>query len=50
MKSNTVKKTAVKPAPAKKLPFSFQRLFDKWLLPVVFVAILGLFAWAIWRH
>ncbi len=50
MKSNTAKRSAVIAAPAKKLPFTFQRLFDKWLLPVVFVAIGSLFVWAIWRH
>ena len=50
MKSNTTKKPAVKAAPIKKLPFTFQRFFDKWLLPVLFVGISSLFVWAIWRH
>ena len=30
--------------------FSIQRMFDKWFLPIVFVAIGSLIVWAIWRH
>jgi hypothetical protein len=37
-------------APAQKAPFSIQRMFDKWFLPIVFVAIGSLIVWAIWRH
>jgi flagellar biosynthesis/type III secretory pathway M-ring protein FliF/YscJ len=50
MKTNTAKKPAVKTAPAKKVPWTFQQFFDKWLLPVLFVGIGSLIAWAIWRH
>ncbi len=50
MKSNTVKRPAAKPVPAKKSPFTLQKLYDTWMLPVLFVAISSLFVWAIWRH
>ena len=50
MKSTTAKKGAVQPAPVKKLPLTFQRLVDTWLLPVMFVAIGSVIVWAIWRH
>ena len=51
MKTNTAKRPAVKTAPAKKkVPWTFQQFFDKWLLPVLFVGIGSLIAWAIWRH
>ena len=50
MKSTTLKRPAPKPAPAKKLPVTFQRLFDKWSLPFLFVAIGSLMVWALWRH
>ena len=49
MKTTPSKKTAAK-APPAKTPFTFQRLFDKWLLPVLFVAIGSVIVWAIWRH
>jgi len=48
MKSNQAKRVA--PAPAKKLPWTFQRFVDKWFLPFLFVAIGAVIAWAIWRH
>jgi hypothetical protein len=37
-------------APAQKAPFSIRRSFDKWFLPIVFVAIGSLIGWALWRH
>jgi hypothetical protein len=46
MKSNPLKKSA----PAKKLPRTFQQLFDKWFLPFLFVAIGSVMVWAIWRR
>jgi hypothetical protein len=49
MKTTPSKKTAAK-APSAKTPFTFQRLFDTWLLPVLFVAIGSVIVWAIWRH
>jgi hypothetical protein len=50
MKTTPSKKTSVKAPPAKAPPLTFQQLFDKWLLPVVFVAIGSVIVWAIWRH
>jgi hypothetical protein len=50
MKSTTAKRSAVQPVAAKKPPMTLQRFFDKWFLPVVFVAIGSLIVWAIWRH
>ena len=50
MKSNTAKRTAVKAVPAKKPPLTFQKLFDTWMLPVLFVAISSVIVWALWRH
>ena len=50
MKSTTAKRPVAKAAPTKKLPFTIQRFFDKWPLPVLFVGIGSLFVWAIWRH
>jgi hypothetical protein len=50
MKTTPSKKTVAKAPPANKPPVTFQRLFDKWLLPVLFVAIGSLIVWAIWRH
>ncbi|MGC8642715.1 MAG: hypothetical protein ACP5XB_22890 [Isosphaeraceae bacterium] len=50
MKTTTSKKTAAKAPPVKKPPVTFQQLFDKWMLPVLFVAIGSLIVWAIWRH
>jgi hypothetical protein len=44
---NPPKKSA---PPEKKPPFTIQRFFDKWFLPVVFVAIGSLIGWALWRH
>jgi hypothetical protein len=44
MKTNPPKKVA----PAKKLPWTFQRLFDKWFLPSLLVAIGGVIVWALW--
>jgi hypothetical protein len=49
MKTTPSKKTVAK-APPAKTPFTFQQLFDKWLLPVLFVAIGSVIVWAIWRH
>jgi hypothetical protein len=46
MKTNSPKATA----PVKKTPLTLQKVFDKWFLPVVFVAIGSVIAWAIWRH
>ena len=46
MKSNTAKRPAAQAPPAKKLPWTFQRFVDKWLLPVLFVAIGSLIVWA----
>jgi len=46
MKTNSPKATA----PVKKAPLTLQKVFDKWFLPVVFVAIGSVIAWAIWRH
>jgi hypothetical protein len=37
-------------APSKPVPWTLQRFFDKWFLPVVFVGIGSLIVWAIWRH
>ena len=45
MKSNTAKRPAAQAPPAKKLPWTFQRFVDKWLLPVLFVAIGSLIVW-----
>jgi hypothetical protein len=50
MKTTTSKKPVAKAPATKKPPFTFQQFFDKWFLPVVFVAIGSLIAWAIWRH
>ncbi len=36
-------------APAKPVPWTFQRFLDKWFLPVIFVAIGGVIGWALWR-
>jgi hypothetical protein len=47
MKSNPTKMKAN--APVKRLPWTFQRFFDKWFLPLVFVGIGGVFVWAIWH-
>ena len=51
MKSNAtkVKAKAKATAPVKQLPWSFQRLFDKWFLPLVFVAIGGVFVVGVWH-
>jgi hypothetical protein len=38
-----------KPAPPKKRK-SFQQLFDKWFLPVIFVGIGSVMLWALWRQ
>ena len=46
MSSQSLKKAA----PAKKPPWTFQLFFDKWFLPVLFVAIGGVIVWALWRH
>jgi hypothetical protein len=46
MKTNSPKVTA----PVKKTPLTLQKVFDKWFLPVVFVAIGSVIAWAVWRH
>ena len=45
MKANTSRAAA----PAKKQPRTLQGTFDKWFLPIVFVAIGGVIAWALWR-
>ena len=37
------------PVLVQRLPWTFQRMFDKWLLPVIFVAIGSLMVWAVWR-
>ena len=37
-------------APAQKKPFTLQGLFDKWFLPILFVGIGSVIAWALWRH
>jgi hypothetical protein len=44
MKPNLPKKVA----PAKKVPWTIQRLFDKWFLPSLLVAIGGVIVWALW--
>jgi hypothetical protein len=46
MKSNSPKKVA----PAKKLSWTLQRVFDKWFLPSLFAAIGGVIVWALWRR
>jgi hypothetical protein len=46
MKPNSPKATA----PVKKAPRTLQQVFDKWFLPIVFVAIGSLMAWALWRR
>ncbi len=46
MKTNSPKATA----PVKKAPLTLQKVFDTWFLPVVFVAIGCVIAWAVWRH
>jgi hypothetical protein len=46
MKTNPAKKVA----PAKKQPWTLQRVFDKWFLPMLFVAIGGVIVWAVWRR
>jgi hypothetical protein len=46
MKTNSPKAIA----PVKKAPRTLQQVFDKWFLPVVFVAIGSVIAWAVWRH
>jgi hypothetical protein len=46
MSSQPLKKVA----PAKKPPWTFQRFFDKWFLPFLFVAIGSLMVWALWRR
>jgi hypothetical protein len=50
MKTTPSKKTVAKAQPEKTAPLTFQQLFDKWLLPVLFVAIGSGIVWAIWRH
>ena len=46
MKTNSPKATV----PVKKAPLTLQKVFDTWFLPVVFVAIGCVIAWAVWRH
>jgi hypothetical protein len=46
MKTNSPKATAT----VKKTPLTLQKVFDKWFLPAVFVAIGSVIAWALWRH
>ena len=36
-------------APVKKLPWTFQGAIDKWFLPILFVAIGSVIAWALYR-
>jgi hypothetical protein len=45
MATNASKKVV----PVKQTPWTFQKFVDKWLLPVVFVAIGSLMVWALWR-
>jgi len=46
MKSNPTKKVVA----VKMAPRTLQQFFDKWFLPVLFVAIGSLMVWALWRH
>jgi len=46
MRSNPPKKVVA----VKMAPRTLQQFFDKWFLPVVFVAIGSLIVWAIVRH
>jgi hypothetical protein len=40
--------TPKKVAPAKKVPWTIQRLFDKWFLPSLLAAIGSVIVWALW--
>ena len=52
MKPNPPKKKYASrmPDPVQpKTPWTFQKFFDKWWLPVLFVAIGGVIGWSLWR-
>jgi len=46
MKTNSMKNVVA----VKMATRTLQQFFDKWFLPVVFVAIGSLIVWALWRH
>lgn len=51
MKASPPRKTASpkKIVPAQpKTPWTFQKFFDKWWLPTLFVAIGGVITWSLW--
>jgi len=45
MKASPPKKSA----PAPKTPWTLQKFFDKWFLPVLFVGIGSVIVWSLWR-